>query len=149
MQVAQPAVLSRQASTGAFEWQQVEDHHRPACPSAPHPPEEQRSENLGDGIMDDTHLDDACQQTKDRAFELRVFMSHEDRIKDKEETDEKERQAATDRLSLYGKRAVEGEADSQRNADVTEHDQRLGVPRSEEAPKTDSHKGHHDHERDE
>ncbi len=67
---------------------EVERHHRPVSPAAPHPSEEQQANDLGNCVMDNAYLDHTCQQAKECAFELRVLLTYRDGNAQEKETNE-------------------------------------------------------------
>ena len=60
--------------------QQVEDHRRPAGIAAPAASEDQRAEDLGDGIVDGRRFKDAGEQIVPKALDLHVFVADQTEI---------------------------------------------------------------------
>ena len=127
MQVAQPTPAPWQPPTWPGERQQIQHHHRPACPAAPHTPEYQWAEDLGDQVVDHCHLDHTGHQAKEDALNLHIFYADEQGEDHQERADHHQRQPPTERLSLFRQHGVQPEAYTQRKTDVTKQKQGLQV----------------------
>lgn len=71
-----------------FVGQEIQDHRRPARIAAPSAPEDQRSEDLGYGVMNRRCLEDAREQVIPEALDLHVFPTDQAEIDQHIQTDE-------------------------------------------------------------
>ena len=71
-----------------FVGQEIQDHRRPARIAAPSAPEDQRSEDLGYGVMNRRRLEDAREQVIPETLDLHIFLADQTKIDQHIKTDE-------------------------------------------------------------